>query len=139
MVDVKKQAVRSVAVTLGAQAIKFFIGLGVIMVMARLLTPKDYGLVAMVAVFTGLIAVFRDGGLSIVTVQHAEINRACSESVTYVNHYNNTDLYGILSHEKLINAIKNRAPMIRYCSQNNFLSPTLIGLSKSRLMNINAG
>jgi len=85
MSDIKTQAVRSVAVTLGAQAIKFFIGLGVTMIMARLLTPKDYGLVAMVGGLTGLVAVFRDGGLSTATVQRADITEAQISTLFWIN------------------------------------------------------
>ena len=85
MSDIKKQAVRSVAVTLGAQAIKFIIGLGVTMVLARLLTPKDYGVVAMVGVITGFVAIFRDGGLSIANVQRADITEAQISTLFWVN------------------------------------------------------
>jgi O-antigen/teichoic acid export membrane protein len=85
MSESKKQAVRSVGVTLSAQGIKFIIGLGVTMVLARLLTPSDYGLVAMVAVFTGLIAIFRDGGLSIASVQRTEINDAQLSTLFWIN------------------------------------------------------
>lgn len=73
------------AVTLGAQAIKFFIGLGVTMVLGRLLTPKDYGLVAMVGVITGFISVFKDGGLSTVTVQRASITEAQISTLFWIN------------------------------------------------------
>lgn len=85
MSDKKRQAVRSVAVTLAAQAIKFFIGLSVTMVLARLLTPKDYGAVAMVGAFTGFLAVFKDGGLSIATVQRADITEAQISTLFWIN------------------------------------------------------
>lgn len=85
MRDIKTQAFRSVKVTLSVQAIKFLIGLGVTMVLARLLTPKDYGLVAMAGVITGFVAVFRDGGLSIATVQRAEITDAQISTLFWIN------------------------------------------------------
>lgn len=85
MSESNKQAVRSVAVTVSAQAIKFIIGLGATMILARSLTPSDYGLVAMVAVFTGLVAIFRDGGLSIATVQRAEVNDAQLSTLFWIN------------------------------------------------------
>jgi PST family polysaccharide transporter len=85
MSDIKTQAVRSVAVTLGAQAAKFTIGLGVTMVLARLLTPKDYGVVAMVGVITGFVGVFRDGGLSTATVQRADITEAQISTLFWMN------------------------------------------------------
>ena len=85
MSDFNKQVVRSLTVTICAQALKFFIGLGVTMVMARLLTPKDYGLVGMVGVVTGFVAVFRDGGLSVATVQRAEITEAQLSTLFWIN------------------------------------------------------
>ena len=83
--DIKRQAVRSVAVTLGAQAVKFALGLVVTMILARLLTPKDYGVVAMVSVITAFVGVFRDGGLSIATVQRAEISDAQLSTLFWIN------------------------------------------------------
>ena len=41
-------------------------------VMARLVTPEQFGLVGMVTAITGFLALFRDGGLSQATVQRAE-------------------------------------------------------------------
>lgn len=85
MRDLKKQAVNSMTVTLGAQAVKFVIGMGVTMVLGRLLTPKDYGVVAMVGVFTGFVAVFRDGGLSIATIQRPNITEAQITTLFWIN------------------------------------------------------
>ena len=72
-------------VTLGAQAMKFIIGLASTMVLARLLTPKDYGLLAMVAVITGFVAVLRDGGLSVATVQRANITEGQVSTLFWIN------------------------------------------------------
>lgn len=85
MSDLEKKAVRSIAVTLSAQAAKFAIGLVVTVILARLLTPEEYGLVAMVTVFTGFLAIFRDGGLSIVTVQRANITEAQISTLYWIN------------------------------------------------------
>lgn len=76
---------RGAAVTLGAQALKFLIGLGSTMILARLLSPKDYGVLAMVGVFTGFVAVLRDGGLSIATIQRADINEAQISTLFWIN------------------------------------------------------
>ena len=50
-------------------------------VLARLLTPADFGLLAMVATFTRLIQLFRDLGLGTVTVQRTDISQ---EQVSYM-------------------------------------------------------
>ncbi len=83
--NIKRQAVNSVTITLLAQVIKLSIGLVVTMILARLLTPKDYGVVAMVAVFTGFVAVFRDGGLSVATVQRENVTDAQISNLFWVN------------------------------------------------------
>ena len=57
-----------------AQGAKFIINMVSAVVLARLLTPQDYGLVAMVAVFTNFTYLFRNLGLSAATMQKAEIN-----------------------------------------------------------------
>jgi len=61
------------------------IGLAATMALGRLLTPKDYGVLAMVSVMTGFIAVFKDGGLSLATVQRAEVNEAQVSTLFWIN------------------------------------------------------
>jgi O-antigen/teichoic acid export membrane protein len=83
--DLKGRAVRGITVTLGAQGVKFLIALGSTMILARLLSPTDYGLLAMVAVITGFVAVLRDGGLSIATIQRADISAAQVSTLFWIN------------------------------------------------------
>jgi len=54
-------------------------------ILARLLTPQDYGLIGMVAVFTGFVAMFKDLGLSLATVQRSEINYDQISTLFWVN------------------------------------------------------
>src|SRR5262245_61590071 len=65
---------RGGAVVLAAQAFKFAATLGATMVLARLLSPSDYGVVGMVAVVTGFASLFKDLGLSAATVQREDIS-----------------------------------------------------------------
>jgi len=76
---------RGGAVTIATQAIKFFLSLGSTMILARLLTPNDYGLVGMVAVITGFMTMFRDLGLSTATIQKEEINEAQISTLFWIN------------------------------------------------------
>ena len=55
------------------------------MVLARLLTPQDFGLIAMVTAVTGFVALFKDAGLSMATVQRAEITQAQVSTLFWVN------------------------------------------------------
>ncbi len=53
--------------------------------MARLLTPHDFGLVAMVTTFTGLLAALRDSGLSSATIQSKELPIADRNALFWYN------------------------------------------------------
>jgi O-antigen/teichoic acid export membrane protein len=53
--------------------------------LARMLTPSDYGLVAMVAVVTQFIAIFSDMGLSMSTVQQDKINHQQVSNLFWIN------------------------------------------------------
>ena len=54
-------------------------------VLARLLTPQDFGLIAMVTAVTGFVVMFKDMGLSMATVQRAEVNHAQISTLFWVN------------------------------------------------------
>ena len=85
MGDLTRRAVRGGAFTVGAEGIKFGLQMGATMVLARLLSPADYGLVAMVFVFTGLINLFKDLGLATATIQRAEITHAQVSTLFWIN------------------------------------------------------
>ena len=54
-------------------------------VLARLLTPTDFGLVAMVTAITGLGQAFADLGLSEATIQHPEISHKQVSNLFWIN------------------------------------------------------
>ena len=53
--------------------------------LARLLDPSDFGLVAMVTVVTGVFDIFGTGGLSAATIQRAEISDQQISTLFWVN------------------------------------------------------
>jgi PST family polysaccharide transporter len=73
LADLAGRTARGGAVTFLSQGIRFLLGIAVTTILARLLTPQDYGLIGMVAVFVGFASVLKDLGLSAATVQRAEI------------------------------------------------------------------
>ena len=83
--DLKERSVRGGAVTMTAQVIKFLLQTGSTVVLARLLTPQDYGLIAMVTAITGFVALFKDMGLSMATIQKAEINHSQVSTLFWIN------------------------------------------------------
>lgn len=83
--DLKERSVRGGAVTMTAQATKFVLRTGSTMILARLLTPQDYGLIAMVIAITGFVELFKDIGLSLATIQKPEINHAQVSTLFWIN------------------------------------------------------
>lgn len=68
-----------------AQGVKLVIQLASIAILARLLAPSDFGLVAMVTVFTGLAMQLTDGGLSAATVQQDIVTHGQVSNLFWVN------------------------------------------------------
>lgn len=85
MGDLKGRSVRGGAVTLSSQAIKFVLQMGSTVVLARLLLPSDFGLIAMVTAVTGFVAMFKDAGLSMATVQRKVITHDQVSTLFWIN------------------------------------------------------
>ena len=83
--DLGRRTARGGAITIFSQGTKFFLSMVGTIILARLLTPEDYGLVGMVAVVTGFIAIFKDLGLSVATIQKAEINNQQISTLFWIN------------------------------------------------------
>lgn len=81
----KRAAVRGWAVTMTGQGAKFFIQLASTAIIARQLSPEDYGLVAMVTSILGFITLFKDLGLSQAAIQRKTITPAQVNGLYWVN------------------------------------------------------
>ncbi len=77
--DLGRRSARAGAVTLSTQIFKFVLATASAIVMARLLTPKDFGLIAMVAILVNFVGMFQYMGLSTATIQWAELNHQPSQ------------------------------------------------------------
>jgi O-antigen/teichoic acid export membrane protein len=55
------------------------------MVLARLLSPQDFGLQGMVVVVTGFLALFRDAGLGMATIQRLEVTHEQTSTLFWIN------------------------------------------------------
>src|SRR5271154_5014072 len=85
MKDLKEKTVRGGLARLCAQAANFALRLGSLMVLARLLGPKDFGLVGMVTAFTGVLNLFRDFGLSSAAVQRNTVTEEQISTLFWIN------------------------------------------------------
>ncbi len=68
-----------------SQAFKFVLNLGSVMILSRLLTPADFGLVAIVGSIVGFLRAFREMGLSTATVQREDITNAQISNLFWLN------------------------------------------------------
>src|SRR5215475_5552487 len=84
-VNLGGRAARGGAVAITSQGLKFIVTLAATSVMARLLTPQDYGLIGMVAVVTGFVSMYKDLGLAAATIQKAEITSEQVSNLFWVN------------------------------------------------------
>jgi len=76
---------RGGAVAITSQALKFVFTIGATSIMARLLTPADYGLIGMVAFITNFVSMYKDLGLSTATIQRDEISSEQISTLFWVN------------------------------------------------------
>jgi PST family polysaccharide transporter len=79
------QLTGNLRVTITAQGFRFLLQLGSTIVLARLLSPGDFGLVAMVAVLTNFIAVIKDAGLAQATIQQNAISEEQISALFWIN------------------------------------------------------
>jgi len=83
--DLKGRSVRGGLLTLTSQGAQFLMQSVSTVVLARLLVPADFGLVAMVTAITGLGQAFADLGLSEATIQHPEISHNQVSTLFWIN------------------------------------------------------
>jgi O-antigen/teichoic acid export membrane protein len=83
--ELRQRTIRGGAATVLAQSVRFGLQMGSTMVLGRLLTPGDFGLVAMVTSVTGVMAVLRDAGLGAATVQKPAITHEEVSTLFWLN------------------------------------------------------
>lgn len=71
--DLRGRAVRGGALSMGSQLVKLVVQIGTTAVLARLLSPSEFGLVAMVIPFVTFLQLLQDAGLASITVQRPDI------------------------------------------------------------------
>lgn len=85
MQDLKRRTVRAGIINVGSRGVGFIIRIASLMVLGRLLSPEDYGLVAMVTAFTGVLNMFGCFGLFQAAIQRDELSEADSSSLFWLN------------------------------------------------------
>lgn len=115
-VNLRQRTISSSVVTFGAQGAIFAINLGTVMILARMLTPHDFGLLAMVMTLMGVLRIFKDAGLSTPTIQREGITHAQVSNLFWIN-------FGLSSFIGLLFALS--APAISWF----YKEPHLVGIT----------
>ena len=85
MEDLKEKIIRGGAARLGSQVASLALRMGGIVVLARLLGPKDFGLVSMVTAFTGVLSYLRNFGLAAAAVQRSDLTGDQRSTLFWIN------------------------------------------------------
>lgn len=85
MKDLREKAVRGALVRVCAQSANLLLRVGSLAILARLLEPKDFGLVGMVTALTGVLSLFRDFGLSAACVQRGSVTEDQKSTLFWIN------------------------------------------------------
>ncbi|SDK96326.1 polysaccharide transporter, PST family [Nocardioides sp. YR527] len=80
-----RSATRGGLVVLGGQGVRILVQVASVVVLSRLLSPRDYGLVAMVLAVIAFAEIFRDLGLSTAAVQAKVLTRVQQSNLWWLN------------------------------------------------------
>ena len=83
--EVKQKSVKAGAANLASQALSLAITLVRAAILARLLSPDDYGVFTMVIVIISFALIFKDLGLSTATIREKEITHEQVSNLFWIN------------------------------------------------------
>ncbi len=94
--DLKQKSLRSGLIAFGAQPIKLAIGIGSTAILARLLTPADFGLLAMVSPLLLLADSLTNLGLETATIKQDKLDHQLMSAVFWLSLRINTLVIGLM-------------------------------------------
>ena len=118
--SIRQKSVRGGLITAASQGLVLAIQLTSTVILARILTPGDFGIVAMVAAFTGFAGLFRDLGLSAAAVQKADLSAAQQGNLFWLNVAAGACLTGVVA---------VASPLVAWFYQRPELQPVTLVLS----------
>jgi PST family polysaccharide transporter len=83
--ELKGKSVRGGAATVLGQGMGMALQIGTTVVLARLLSPTDYGLQSMVLTLTAFFSLFKDAGLSVATIQRETLTHEQISTLFWIN------------------------------------------------------
>jgi PST family polysaccharide transporter len=95
--QLKRKSVRGALFVASGGAVDFLLRFGAIAILARLLVPEDFGLLAMVMAVTAIVDGFRDLGLSTATIQRRDITHQQVTNLFWINSLAGAAFAGLFS------------------------------------------
>jgi PST family polysaccharide transporter len=83
--DLVRRSLRGGVIAFGSQVVRFVVQFGGTIVLARLLTPHAFGLVAMIAALSVLLDLIKDLGLSAATIQRQVVTQQQVSTLFWIN------------------------------------------------------
>jgi polysaccharide transporter, PST family len=123
--DLKRKSVRGGMITLFSQGISILIQLASTVILSRLLSPNDYGTVAMVLAITSFVGMFNDLGLSSAAIQKKDLTDAQQSNLFWLNVAMGTTLSVIIA---------LAAPLVARFYGRSELLPITLALSPSLII-----
>ncbi len=118
--ELKRLAVRGAAATLSAAALSLPVRMVSTIVLARMLMPADFGIVAMVTTFSLLLQSFGTSGFSEAVIQREEMNRYLASNLFWV-----TNAIGLI----LTLGFAASGPLLAHFFRNPLVTRVTIGIS----------
>ena len=120
----QKRSVRGAAITFVTQMIRFILRLAAQILIARLLIPSDYGLIAMAAPFVGLLQLVSELGLTQAVVQSDKLRPTEINTLFWFTLAINTLVgIGIMTFSPLISLLYREPRLITVCLVLGLLFP----------------
>lgn len=83
--NLRQRTVRGGTLVFGSMLVQKLVGLVILAIMARMLTPEDYGILGMVFALTVFLQIFSDMGLPLATVQKLDLTQSQISTVFWIN------------------------------------------------------
>ena len=100
--DIKRRAISGIIWQTAQKFSNKFVSLAVSILLARLLDPDDFGLVALTSIFLTLATVFSDSGLGVSLVQKKDVDHLDNNTVFFFG------LFVFVSSQLILTAVMRR-------------------------------
>ena len=125
MASLKIKTAKNLGIVYGANLITRIFGMIATIILARLLTPADFGLVALSGIVIAIVLLFQDFGLGAALVQRQKDIEEAVNVVFYSTIFIKFILYLIIKHILLLWKIQNnRIRIIKESLKMNYFSLT---------------